>query len=179
MNKRISDSYVIRSLEKKDGKNFNKFINTIAQEKTFVYLQDEKIKIKQTDEYLNDQIKRIKNKKSLSLIAVINNLIIGYSSIDLEDGISDHEGVLEITIINNFRNQGVGSKLLDETIKLAIQELKELKIITLTVFDNNKTAIKLYKKHGFKKYGNLPKGIYHNNMFINKIFLYKEIIFTS
>ena len=53
----------------------------------------------------------------------------------------------EIFVLNNFRNQGIGSKLLEYLLK----KCKFCENITLEVRKNNDSAIALYKKYGFKE----------------------------
>jgi len=50
-----------------------------------------------------------------------------------------------------------------------------LKILTLTVFATNKIAIHVYKKVGFKEVGRIPKAIYRNEKYIDRIIMVKEI----
>jgi ribosomal protein S18 acetylase RimI-like enzyme len=56
---------------------------------------------------------------------------------------------LGIGIRDDFQGMGLGSKLMDNLIKLAQRE--GLKKIRLTVLADNYRAIRLYEKYGFKK----------------------------
>ncbi len=56
---------------------------------------------------------------------------------------------MNIVVRKDKRNLGIGSKLLEEILKLS-NELKA-KTITLEVNENNLPAIKLYQKYGFQK----------------------------
>lgn len=66
---------------------------------------------------------------------------------------------MNIVVKKDQRNLGIGSKLLEEIIKKAIEI--NSKTITLEVNENNLPAIKLYEKYGFKQIGLRKK--YYNN----------------
>lgn len=66
---------------------------------------------------------------------------------------------MNIVVKKDNRNLGIGSKLLEEIIKIS-KSLKA-KSITLEVNENNLPAIKLYKKYGFNQVGLRKK--YYNN----------------
>ena len=53
--------------------------------------------------------------------------------------------------------------------------IKELKIVRLGCFANNKTACVMYKNSGFKEYGRLPAGIRHRGEFVDHVYFYKNI----
>ena len=67
---------------------------------------------------------------------------------------------MNIVIKKTYRNQGIGTLLLENLILLA----KDLNISTLflEVNEQNKPAIHLYEKLGFKKLG-VRKKYYNNN----------------
>ncbi len=50
----------------------------------------------------------------------------------------------------NFRGKGINKQLIDELIVWS--KNKGMKMVSLTVFDDNKSAIKAYDKSGFKKH---------------------------
>jgi ribosomal-protein-alanine N-acetyltransferase len=60
-----------------------------------------------------------------------------------------------LTVINNYRKQGIGSALINQFLKeMSLQNIKE---VELEVRVNNDTAIKFYKKHGFKIIETIPR----------------------
>ena len=56
-----------------------------------------------------------------------------------------------IIVDEAYRGKGLGSKLMENLLKLAQQE--NVREIFLTVLSDNVKAIQLYEKHGFKKVG--------------------------
>ncbi len=71
---------------------------------------------------------------------------------------------------------GLGALLMKEIIKLAKKELRPRpKIIRLSVFQANISAIKLYEKIGFKKAAQIPKQFYYKGKFIDEMVMLLEL----
>jgi len=64
----------------------------------------------------------------------------------------NHTGSFGMGILEGYRNQGVGTKLLSQLIDWAKTQ-KGIEKICLGVFSTNERAIKLYEKIGFKEEG--------------------------
>ena len=78
--------------------------------------------------------------------------------------------ISNIVVRKNFRNLGIGQKLLDQVFSYAIEIKKDL--ITLEVNEHNVNAIHLYEKNGFKEIHR--RKAYYNNI-DDAIFMQKEI----
>jgi UDP-4-amino-4,6-dideoxy-N-acetyl-beta-L-altrosamine N-acetyltransferase len=92
---------------------------------------------------LKEHLKFIENLKNSNKI-YIKVEDIGVINFILKNGYA------EFGIHKNPEKQGVGKKLIEFGISYAFNILKTPKII-LYVFENNKKAINLYKKFGFKE----------------------------
>ena len=57
--------------------------------------------------------------------------------------------MLTFGVLQPYRKFGVGTQLLEELLKLAMED-KKIKSIYLHVQISNETAINFYKKHGFQ-----------------------------
>ena len=99
----------------------------------------------------------VENENSSYIIGKINNEIIGFAGLKI---IFDQADIMNIVIKKTYRNQGIGTLLLENLILLA----KDLNISTLflEVNEQNKPAIHLYEKLGFEKLG-VRKKYYNNN----------------
>ena len=99
----------------------------------------------------------VENENSSYIIGKINNDIIGFAGLKK---IFDQADIMNIVIKKTYRNQGIGTLLLENLILLA----KDLNIFTLflEVNEQNKPAIHLYEKLGFEKLG-VRKKYYNNN----------------
>lgn len=99
----------------------------------------------------------VENENSSYIIGKINNEIIGFAGLKK---FFDQADIMNIVIKKTYRNQGIGTLLLENLILLA----KDLNISTLflEVNEQNKPAIHLYEKLGFEKLG-VRKKYYNNN----------------
>lgn len=88
--------------------------------------------------------KPINSPFSKEVIYVENDTVIGYLSYSI---MYEKAEINNIYILEKFRSQGIGSKLLDYLVK----KCKICENITLEVRKNNINAISLYKKYGFKE----------------------------
>ena len=88
------------------------------------------------------------NKLSIYLVALYNNEIVGYVGMW---HVVNEGHITNIAVKNEYRNQGIGDKLIKELINIAKE--KEMIGITLEVRMNNLSAQKLYSKNGFKVEG--------------------------
>ena len=84
--------------------------------------------------------------------------------------IYDRIEIVNFNILEDYQNLHIGSNLLERLIKLGNDE--KLKNITLEVRIDNKKAIYLYEKYGFKKVGIRKK--YYNG--IDGILMEKELM---
>ncbi|HDX9590997.1 TPA: GNAT family N-acetyltransferase [Bacillus pseudomycoides] len=64
----------------------------------------------------------------------------------------NHTGLFGMGILEDYRNQGVGTKLLSQLIGWAKTQ-EGIEKICLGVFSTNERAIKVYEKFGFKEEG--------------------------
>jgi len=164
----------IRQLSKKDlinVKRLQDFINFLIEEGAQI-LFNRKFSIKEERNWIKEQLKQIRNRKTVFLIAEHSDKVVGTAGIDLRRGRQSHIGKFGITIIKGYRGIGLGSYLIDKIIKLAKKELKpQPKIIRLNVFSTNKLAIRLYKKYGFKITAKIPKQIEFKKKLVDEIIM--------
>lgn len=88
--------------------------------------------------------KPINSPYSINVVYRINDLIIGYLNYSI---IYEKAEINNIFILEQYRNQGIGSKL----IEYLLEKCKICENITLEVRKDNEKALRLYKKYGFKE----------------------------
>ena len=84
------------------------------------------------------------------IVAYKEDKIVGFL---IYDDIYDRYEIEYIGVLEEYRNKGIGSKLM---------EYLDNKNISLEVDVNNENAIKLYEKYGFKKVS-IRKNYYNNH----------------
>jgi RimJ/RimL family protein N-acetyltransferase len=106
------------------------------------------------------RIKRLEDSESdIWLLAECGGELVGM--IDFQSGKSKktkHKGTFGMVVHPLWQNRGVGNVLLSALIEW-VQSHPYLEVINLTVSEENKGAIALYKKLGFQVTGREPFGL--------------------
>lgn len=161
---------ILRFPKMSDVKDALKLINKLVDENALVIAVKKKT-LKEEREWLKSSIKDIKKKKLIFIAVEVNGQYLGnVEIISKPDGMS-HVALLSIALDESIRNLGIGERIIKLAMKLAKQHLKT-EVLRLGCFKGN-SAIKLYKKLGFKKCGYFPKErkrgkIYHDCIIMNK-----------
>ena len=151
------------------------YINKISNEKTYILYQGEQQTLESETAWLKNKLDKISNDECVYICAFFKDRLIGSSEITLLDKVKSHIGSFGITIHSDFRQEGIGHKLMELVISESIKNIPNLKIIDLEVFGNNPNAFNLYKKLGFVEYGRLPGGINHQGKFVDTVLMYKKV----
>lgn len=96
--------------------------------------------------------------------------IIGLATLTQEIGAKfSHKAYLSSVFIEpEFQQKGVASRLLNVVVEYSKKHVEQ---ILLTVAEDNKAAIHLYKKLGFQIYGVDEKALKDNDEYINEILM--------
>ena len=102
------------------------------------------------------------------------NKIIGLATLTQENGIKfSHKASLSSVFIEpEFQKKGVASILLSAIIEYSEKHVEQ---ILLTVADDNKPAIHLYKKFGFETYGIETQAMKVNGQYTDEILMKRFI----
>jgi len=165
----------VRVVDKDDAQKLMDFINPIFSEDAFLMRGPKDLvkNVKEQQKYVNNQIKKLKKKEGVLLLAIYENKIIGSTDLRRMVYRQKHMGELGIAISADFREEGLGKKLL-ELVEIQAK-LLGLKALFLYCFANNGRALHIYEKIGFKKAGMLPKAYEYKGDFIDSITMCKEI----
>ena len=91
---------------------------------------------------------------NVMLLAKCDGKIVGCASLNRLPRRMKHRGDFAISVTKEYWNKGIGSQLLNNIIAFAKEN--NIEVIDLQVRSNNKNAIHLYEKYGFKKIGEHP-----------------------
>ena len=104
------------------------------------------------------------------VVAMSDGELVGWCDITaLDRPVFAHIGSLGLGVLASYRGKGVGKALISAALQKA--RAKGLTRIELTVRENNKTAIELYKKFGFVAEGIHKNGVCIDGQYENHIFM--------
>lgn len=120
----------------------------LALSKTKPSIDDER-------EWFENALKGIAEGNVVMLMAEVDSRVIGWCEVSrlAPKTPVDHRGELGICVKKEFRGRGVGESLIKGIIE---KSRGKFEVIELTVLSDNRKAIRLYEKFGFKKYGDRP-----------------------
>ena len=94
----------------------------------------------------------IRSDEHLVLVAEADAEVIGNVLVSVDRGIAtEHIGVLSITIVEGWRDVGIGTELVSGAQRWALE--RGLRKLSLGVFPDNGRAIAVYEKRGFVREG--------------------------
>jgi len=99
-----------------------------------------------------------RTKAGMTFIAArVNNQLVGGASIEPGRGKASHVASLGIYLQKEFRDVGIGTRLMKTILETARE--RDFEIVKLAVFASNQRAVHLYKKLGFRECGRIKNGI--------------------
>jgi len=165
---------VIVEAKKSDASRLIKYANKVAGETDNLTFGHGEFQVS-----LEDEKKVIENHKmssnKLFIVAKINKQIVGV--LTFSGGKRpriQHTGEFGMTVLKEHWGLGVGSKLIESLIDWA-KKSKIIRKINLKVRTDNKRAVKLYKKFGFKKEGKITREAFINKRFYDFYHMGRDI----
>lgn len=172
---KTGQTLIVRPPQNEDLEVLYQYAKTIETEDTFITLNpNEPINLKEEESFLSNTIKQIKLKKKIQLLVFDQDKIVGASHVEKNGRRSGHIGTFGISLLQPYRSQGIGKKLMQFIISTAQKELNVSKI-TLSCMSSNQVALKLYRQLGFKKYGHLPQAYSYKQKHVDAVYLYKDL----
>ncbi len=171
-------SVLIRYVKSDDVEILNDYINILSREQTFISYQGEEIPPEFEKEYIRKLIEKFKNREAVHLLAFTDRKLIGSVDLNMQDpkrGAIKHVGIFGISVLKDYRGQGVGKLLMNLVLKEAVKNLPNLRTTTLSVFSTNDLAREMYKNFGFVEFGKLPEGVFHKGKYVDLIYMYKKV----
>lgn len=138
--------YRIRKARKRDLNTYL-FLRKLA---TKEYSKIKKKKINLPNNFIKKRfIEIISSKNTFLLLVESNTDVAGYLTVSLIKDVNQKMGYVDdIFVLKEFRKKGLGILLIKEFI--SILKKKKFKKIRLGAYIDNKKALELYKKLGFK-----------------------------
>jgi RimJ/RimL family protein N-acetyltransferase len=142
----------VRRARAGDLEQFAENTQSVADEGKYLFTE------RVTEERKRSMGRLFKDKNCLAVVAEVNQggrrKLVGNLTMarygDAEK--SKHIRVLGMLVVKGYREMGIGTKLMEYALEWA-REREGVEKVALGVFSNNRRALKLYEKFGFKVEG--------------------------
>lgn len=149
--------YQVKKLDLKDFSRFYRFASDFILNKYQDYPPEVRRKYLEIDLDQKQLKKKLKQGKAEVLIAFLNREIVGFTVLNFEPGGGVH--VQWLAVDERYRGQGVGSRLLQLTEKVA----KDHQCHFIVLYTESEKNIKYYEKRGYKLVGLLKESWFGMN----------------
>lgn len=167
---------VLRSPREEDVESTLEYLYVSAGETEYILRYPE-----ECGKYTAEGEKKLFEQKNASsnaamLMCVVDGKVIGNCEISFYRGMkTKHRATVAIALISEFWNQGIGTKMFEEMIRLA-EEREEVMQMELEFVEGNTRARHLYEKMGFRIAGVHPNAIrLKDGRLLNNYLMIREI----
>jgi len=110
------------------------------------------------------------------IMCIVDGRVVGNCSISFFKGLkTKHRAGIGIALIRDFWNQGIGTKMFEEMIRLA-EDREDVMQLELEFVEGNERARHLYEKMGFRIVGIHPNAIrLKDGTMLNNYIMIKEL----
>lgn len=161
---------IFRYPKEEDAQAMLDFINALIAEDTFIAVHSQFKTLEEEQKFLDSIVKDMDDEKKIHLAVERDGAYIGNAEIRRGDHRSLHVGELGIALLQEYRDEGIGSELIATLIDLA--KKMKLRLLTLNCFENNHRALHLYHKLGFRRGGMIPHAILYKGEYLGEVKMY-------
>jgi len=162
---------IIRYMNKDDAEPMRRYMNKLSKEQTFITYQGEEISVEEEQRYVEETISKMENGTVVKLLLLVDDIVAGTTEVGLGTRTHTHVGGLGLSVDASVRGLGLGRLLLETVISEAKKELPGLRMIELSVFAINDTAINLYKSCRFTEVGRVPNKIFYKGEYVDEVIM--------
>ena len=150
------------------------FACDLAAEDTFVELSGLPPKEAEEKKWFETMIKDVENRDAIYVHAYTNNRFIGNGRVLKGKYRHSHVGHMGISLVPEFREEGIGTELMQTLIKQAPDI--GIRVLELSCFENNSRALHVYEKLGFIKIGTMPAAIAWKGGYVGEVKMYLPLV---
>ncbi|PIC57965.1 GNAT family N-acetyltransferase [Sporosarcina sp. P12(2017)] len=165
---------ILREIENSDAEKLSNLIQQVEASSEYMLWEAGEREIE--DERQKKMIERMKDSNNFTILVAENknNELVGYLfAIGVDAKRNKHSAYIVVGISENYRGQGVGSKLFKELEQWATQH--SIRRLELTVVTGNQAGLSLYKKMGFEVEGIKRHSLFINDEFVDEYYMAKII----
>lgn len=170
---------VIRDLRPSDFTDivdyYYRFYDEVAENPSLgITLYHEKPSLSDELEWFSGLYKRTANGDAVAVVAELDSHIVGLCEVSgpMPNSEVSHRADLGISVSKDHRGRGVGTALLQETLKRCKGRFER---IELSVFTTNQVAKKLYERSGFKTFGTRKRSVKRGDRYFDEDLMSLEL----
>lgn len=146
------------------------FACDLAAEDTFIELSGPPPNEKEEKNWFAQMLKDVSNGDAIYVHAYVNDHFIGNGRILKGKYRHSHVGHMGISLVPEYREEGIGTELMKALIALAPS--LGMRILELSCYENNPRALHVYEKLGFQKIGIIPKAVAWKGGYVGEVKMY-------
>jgi RimJ/RimL family protein N-acetyltransferase len=181
----MKEATILRSFEAKDGNkvmlrapkwsdldDYLHFINSLVEEKAMIMMNEKQTRDSEIG-WISQLLSSVERDKKVALIAEVNGRLVGSCEITPKRGYMAHLGSLGISLLDGYRDIGIGQEMMLEAEKHA--KRLGVEVVELEVYAANARAIHVYEKVGYKVTGRIPNAVKWNSGYMDSLIMVKRI----
>ena len=170
------NAVVYRDTKTDDREMMLSYINILIAEGTLIGLCGKPLGRDETKKKtLKEILEGVEKNDKIFFVVEINGAYIGNAGIHREKTRrKQHVGNIGISLIAEYRDEGIGAELLTSLISEG--KNLDLKLLYLTCLENNNRALHLYEKLGFKRCGYIPNACFWKDGYVGEVTLYLSLV---
>lgn len=150
---------LLRSPKAEDAESTLEYLAVSAGETEFILLYPEEVKNYTPESEKKFLEQKLESPNEAMIMCIVDGRVVGDCTLTFFTGIkTKHRASIGIAIISEFWNQGIGTKMFEEMIRLA-ESREDVMQLELDFIEGNVRARHLYEKMGFRTIGVRPNAI--------------------
>ena len=148
------------------------FINSLVDEKAMILMNERQTRDSEIS-WIGTLLANVEKDKIAAVVAEVDGVMVGSCEITPKRGHSSHLGTLGVSLLDGYRDQGIGQEMMLEAEK----QVKRLgvEVVDLEVFESNARAIHTYEKVGYKVTGRIPEALKYGGKYTDALIMTKRI----
>ncbi|MCD7954409.1 MAG: GNAT family N-acetyltransferase [Lachnospiraceae bacterium] len=167
---------LLRSPKKEDTQGALDFLYIVAGETDFLMSYPEECRKYTAESEWNYLEQKNISENEAMLVCIVEGRLVGNCEISFQQNLkTKHRASVALGIIREFWNQGIGTRMLQELIRLS-QSREDVLQVELDFIEGNNRARYLYEKMGFRITGIRPNAVrLKDGTLLNEYMMMKEI----
>ncbi|MFH0748551.1 MAG: GNAT family N-acetyltransferase [Candidatus Bathyarchaeota archaeon] len=163
---------ILSSLERKDLMDLIGLYNSLVAEDIDI-LQDKQITVDEGAALMEDMLDRMRRGRALALVAEVDGKVVANATVVWKSGLMSHVGEVGVTIHKDYRNRGIGMKMVETLVQLSKE--RGLKMLQTSIFRTNAISRLLFSNLGFQEIAMIPKMFHKKGSYIDEVLTVLEL----